>query len=278
MSGTGDEPGGTAAAAAPFVAIVEDDPAIAEGLALNLKLLGYRSEVIPDGESARARIRDERPDLVLLDITLPKQSGIWVLERLREAHDQVPVIVLSARQDEFDKVAALRLGADDYVTKPFALAELLARVDAVLRRSRLSGRSPAAAASPAPEITGEGAATAAAVPPAAPRADPDDAATGSLLRFGDLVIDLSSRTVARAGQPVKLTHLEFELLSFFCRHVRRVFSREELVREVWGLRQAGQARTVDNFVAQLRAKLEQDPDAPRHLLTVRGSGYRFAPE
>ena len=101
---------------------------------------------------------------------------------------------------------------------------------------------------------------------------------GSLLRFGDLVIDLSSRTVARGGQPVKLTHLEFELLSFFCRHVRRVFSREELVREVWGLRQGGQARTVDNFVAQLRAKLEEDPEQPRHLLTVRGSGYRFAPE
>jgi two-component system alkaline phosphatase synthesis response regulator PhoP len=275
MSGAADDPAGAGPApvAAPFVAIVEDDPAIAEGLALNLKLLGYRSEVIPDGESARARIRDQRPDLVLLDISLPKQSGIWVLERLREAHDQVPVIVLSARQDEFDKVAALRLGADDYVTKPFALAELLARVDAVLRRSRLSGRSP-----PAPAATPETTPEVAASPPVVPRADPDNAASASLLRFGDLVIDLSSRTVARAGQPVKLTHLEFELLSFFCRHVRRVFSREELVREVWGLRQGGQARTVDNFVAQLRAKLEPDPDAPRHLLTVRGSGYRFAPE
>ena len=275
MSGSGDElaaPAATSAAPAPFVAIVEDDPAIAEGLALNLKLLGYRSEVIPDGESARARIREGRPDLVLLDISLPKQSGIWVLERLREAHDQVPVIVLSARQDEFDKVAALRLGADDYVTKPFALAELLARVDAVLRRSRMSGRSPA------PAGLGPEAGVEAAAPAPPERAGAGDSAAGSVLRFGDLVIDLSSRTVARSGEPVKLTHLEFELLSFFCRHVRRVFSREELVREVWGLRQAGQARTVDNFVAQLRAKLEQDPEAPRHLLTVRGSGYRFAPE
>jgi two-component system alkaline phosphatase synthesis response regulator PhoP len=280
VSGAGEDPTGSAPPPAPFVAIVEDDPAIAEGLALNLKLLGYRSEVIPDGESARGRIRDGRPDLVLLDISLPKQSGIWVLERLREAHDQVPVIVLSARQDEFDKVAALRLGADDYVTKPFALAELLARVDAVLRRSRLSGRSQAplanSGAAPPPD---------AAAAPSAASSDRGGAgasdsldAAASVLRFGDLVIDLSSRTVERGGQPVKLTHLEFELLSFFCRHVRRVFSREELVREVWGLRQGGQARTVDNFVAQLRAKLEEDPEEPRHLLTVRGSGYRFAPE
>ena len=144
--------GGTGAGASdlppatrPFVIVVEDDPAIAEGLALNLKLLGYRAEVIADGETARARIGEGRPDLVLLDISLPKQSGIWVLERLREAQDHVPVIVLSARQDEFEKVAALRLGADDYVTKPFALAELLARVDAVLRRARLSGRAAAPA-------------------------------------------------------------------------------------------------------------------------------------
>jgi DNA-binding response OmpR family regulator len=278
VSGAGDEAPGTTANAsaapvvAPLVAIVEDDPAIAEGLALNLKLLGYRSEIIPDGDAARARIREGRPDLVLLDISLPKQTGIWVLERLREAHDQVPVIVLSARQDEFDKVAALRLGADDYVTKPFALAELLARVDAVLRRSRLSGRA-TGSGGPVADATGT------AASPAAPERVGADAAAGStVLRFGDLVVDLGSRTVARGGQPVKLTHLEFELLSFFCRHAHRVFSREELVREVWGLRQAGQARTVDNFVAQLRAKLEEDPEEPRHLITVRGSGYRFAPE
>jgi DNA-binding response OmpR family regulator len=254
-------------AARPFVIVVEDDPAIAEGLALNLKLLGYSAEVIADGESARERIAQERPDLVLLDISLPKHSGIWVLERLREAQDHVPVIVLSARQDEFEKVAALRLGADDYVTKPFALAELLARVDAVLRRARLSGRAVA------PEPRGDGA-TEAGVSGESPRAG---GATG-VLRFGELVVDLSSRTVMRGEQAVKLTHLEFELLSFFCRNSRRVFSREELLREVWGLRQGGQARTVDNFVAQLRAKLERDPDEPRHLLTVRGSGYRFAPE
>jgi two-component system, OmpR family, alkaline phosphatase synthesis response regulator PhoP len=143
-------------------------------------------------------------------------------------------------------VAALRLGADDYVTKPFALAELLARVAAVLRRA-----PPDREAAPAP------------APP-------------SSSRFGDVVVDLSARTVTKAGKPVKLTHLEFELLAFFCCNDERVFSREELLREVWGLRQATPARTVDNFVAQLRAKLEDDPDRPTYLLTVRGSGYRFA--
>jgi DNA-binding response OmpR family regulator len=232
---------------APLVVIVEDDPAIAEGLALNLKLQGYRTEVAGDGEAAAALVDSVRPDLVLLDISLPKRSGIWVLETTRGAGNQVPVIVLSARQDEFDKVAALQLGADDYVTKPFALAELLARVAAVLRRARQSAGPPAPAPAAAPE----------------------------LVRFGDVAIALSARTVTRGGKPVKLTHLEFELLSFLCRNENRVFSREELLREVWGLRQANPARTVDNFVAQLRAKVEADAEQPTHLLTVRGSGYRF---
>jgi two-component system alkaline phosphatase synthesis response regulator PhoP len=237
-----------------LVVIVEDDAAIAEGLALNLKLLGYRTETVGDAESALARIEESRPDLVLLDITLPGQSGLWVLEKLRGRQNQVPIIVLSARQDEFDKVAALGLGADDYITKPFALAELLARVAAVLRRARLndSGRGSTAADGPGPAVQSD-----------------------QVLRFGDITIDLAERTVSRAGSPVKLTHLEFELLSFLCSNSGRVHSREELLRQVWGFQQ-GQARTVDNFVAQLRAKLERDPDQPRHLLTVRGSGYRFS--
>jgi DNA-binding response OmpR family regulator len=246
----------------PLVAIVEDDAAIAEGLALNLKLQGYRTEVIGDGETARKRIETGAPDLVLLDISLPKQSGLWVLERLREAEDQVPVIVLSARQDEYDKVAALQLGADDYVTKPFALAELLARIVAVLRRARLASK-------PTEGVVD----TKSVDTPEPPVSD-----SGPILSFGDVVVDLDTRTVSRSGKSVRLTHLEFELLSFFCRSSRRVYSREHLLREVWGLRQAGQARTVDNFMAQLRSKLEVDPERPRHLLTVRGSGYRFVPD
>jgi DNA-binding response OmpR family regulator len=236
----------------PLVAVVEDDAAIAEGLALNLKIHGYRAAVAADGEAAVALIERDRPDLVLLDISLPKQSGIWVLETIRRRGDPIAVIVLSARQDEFEKVAALRLGADDYVTKPFALAELLARIAAVLRRAR----------------------------PGAPAAvdqlrAANQAAAPSPIRFGEVEIDLRARTVTREGQPIKLTHLEFELLTFFCRNEHRVFSRDELLRAVWGIRQGTPARTVDNFIAQLRAKLETDPDRPVHLLTVRGSGYRF---
>jgi two-component system alkaline phosphatase synthesis response regulator PhoP len=249
------------AGAAPLeglVTIVEDDAAIAEGLALNLRLQGFRTETVGDGELAYTRIVEGRPNLVLLDITLPKRSGLWVLERLREADNHVPVIVLSARQDEFDKVAALRLGADDYVTKPFALAELLARVAGLLRRARLPRSEPAAAA--ADEV--------------APAAPP----TSQTLRFGDVTVDLATRTVQRAGEAVALTHREFELLKFLCESGARVFSREELVLKVWGVRHGGQGRTVDNFVAQLRAKLELDPDHPKHLVTVRGSGYRFVPD
>ena len=241
----------SAAPKADAVMIVEDDPAIAEGLGLNLRLAGYRTEWIADGEAAGTRIAAAPPALVLLDISLPKRSGLEVLEELRANGNQVPVIVLSARQDEFDKVAALRVGADDYVTKPFALAELLARVAAVLRRVRQA-------------------------PPPAP-VEGSVASEPDLLRFGDVEIDLAARTVSRAGTPVKLTHLELELLAFFAQNPNRVFSREQLVRKVWGLRQVGPARTVDNFVAQLRAKLEVDPDRPIHFLTVRGSGYRFVP-
>ena len=232
-----------------LVAIVEDDAAIAEGVALNLRLQGFRSEIIGDGESAVRQIEANEPDLVLLDISLPVQSGLWVLEQLRGRHNQVPVIALSARHDEFDKVAALRMGADDYITKPFALAELLARVAAVLRRSRLHTRS-------ADDSRSAGAAA-------------------NVLRFGSVTVDVANRTVVRGAEPVQLTRLEFELLTFLCQRHDRVHTREELLRRVWGLQQ-GQARTVDNFVAQLRAKLESDPDRPRHLLTVRGAGYRFS--
>lgn len=243
-----------------LVTIVEDDAAIAEGLALNLKLEGYRTQVVGDGETALARIESGTSDLVLLDISLPSQSGLWVLEHVRAAGNLVPVIVLSARQDEYDKVAALKLGADDYVAKPFALAELLARIEAALRRARMAAHAPDERE--------------AKVEPGAAGSPSEERAS---CRFGDIAVDVQMRTVTRAGRPVNLTHLEFELLSFFCRSGGQVYSREHLLREVWGMRYSGQARTVDNFLAQLRAKLEADPEHPRYLLTVRGSGYRFDP-
>jgi DNA-binding response OmpR family regulator len=227
------------------ILVVEDDEAIATGLALNLKLAGYAPRVAEDGEIALELLAERQPALILLDINLPRKGGLEVLAELREAGNRVPVIVLSARQDEFDKVGALRLGADDYVTKPFALAELLARVDAVLRRA------------------GNGADI------ATPDADP-------IGQFGPCEVDFDRREVRNAGQEVKLTHLEFELLAFLLANPGRVFTRERLLREVWG-QNTGSPRTVDNFVGQLRSKLETDPESPQHLVTVRGSGYRFDP-
>ena len=226
------------------ILIVEDDEAIATGLVLNLRLAGHEPVSVCDGEEAHKAIQTDPPNLILLDINLPKQDGLSVLGELRRSGNQIPVIVLSAREGEYDKVAALRLGADDYVTKPFALAELLARVDAVLRRTQT-------------------------VPPTP--------ANGSVVSsFGDITVNLQTRRVTRKGSEIKLTHLEFELLAFFLSHPDHVFTREELLKAVWQTRN-GSPRTVDNFLGQLRAKLESDPEQPRNFVTVRGSGYRFDP-
>ena len=234
------------------ILIVEDDDAIATALSLNLRLAGHVATVARDGDEAVAIATDRDFDLVLLDINLPRRSGLQVLAALREADDLVPVIVLSARDAEEDKVAALRLGADDYVTKPFALAELLARIEAVLRRS--------------------GAMNDSQIMPAVIMPGP----VGDVLRFSDVIIDCVQRVVTRGGAPIKLTHLEFELLVFMVRHPQQVYSRTSLLNAVWG-QSAGTARTVDNFVGQLRKRLERDPETPVHFVTVRGSGYRFDP-
>ena len=228
------------------ILIVEDDEAIATGLALNLKLAGRATAIARDGAEALRLTDDEDFQLILLDINLPKKNGLEVLSALRASDNLVPVIVISAREGEYDKVAALRLGADDYVTKPFALAELLARIDAVLRRTHQ------AVATPVPMSHGD------------------------RLQFDDVSIDLAQRVVQRGGAEVKLTHLEFELLVFFLRHPSQVFSRQQLFNLVWG-QSAGSVRTVDNFVGQLRKRFEADPEQPKHFITVRGSGYRFDP-
>ncbi|MBS1119049.1 MAG: two component transcriptional regulator, winged helix family [Deltaproteobacteria bacterium] len=237
----------------PRILIVEDDDAIATGLALNLKLAGRATSIARDGDDALRQTEAEDFALILLDINLPKRNGLEVLSTLRASDNVVPVIVLSARDGEFDKVAALRLGADDYVTKPFALAELLARVDAVLRRTQASPVAPVA-------------------PPPVSGPTPGETQLG----FGDVSIDLGQRVVARAGEEVKLTHLEFELLVFLVRHPSQVFSRTQLFNLVWN-QSAGSVRTVDNFVGQLRKRFEDNPEQPRHFITVRGSGYRFDP-
>ena len=229
------------------ILIVEDDEAIATGLALNLKLASRATSIAADGDDALAQATAEDFALILLDINLPKRNGLEVLSALRAADNIVPVIVLSARDGEVDKVAALRLGADDYVTKPFALAELLARIDAVLRRTQPAAATP-----------------------------PVELPAGDQLAFADVTIDLAQRLVSRCNLDIKLTHLEFELLVFFVRHPSQVFPRAQLFKLVWG-QSVGSVRTVDNFVGQLRKRFEADPEQPRHFITVRGSGYRFDP-
>ena len=231
------------------ILIIEDNRNLSMGLKNNLECEGHETDLAGDGSIGLARVRTGLYDLVILDLMLPGIDGYRVLEGIREVDGSTPVIVLTARADEADKVKGLGLGADDYVTKPFALAELLARIDAVLRRSQ-----PVTPSEPAPE----------------------PAESGDVARFADVVVDNGQRTVTRGGEPVKLTHLEFELLLFFARHPYHVFNRNRLLGLVWG-QTAGSPRTVDNFVGQLRKRFEVDPERPRHFITVRGSGYRFDP-
>ncbi len=220
------------------ILVVEDDPSIALGLRINLEKEGYVVVTADDGERGLALARDESPDLIVLDVMLPKLNGFEVLDTLRREGRTMPIIVLSARSAEMDKVTGLELGAEDYVAKPFSLAELLARVRAALRRG----------------------ATHRGVP---------------TLSFGDFTIDPSARQVRRAGEVVEMTATEFDILLCLVRARGRVLSRETIVREVWGPNHHGTPRTVDNFMQQLRAKIEADPHAPRYLHTVRGVGYRF---
>ncbi len=224
------------------VLVVEDDESITMGLEMNLVAEGYRVLIAHDGEEGLARAREPGVDLVILDVMLPRLNGFEVLRALRAQSVEVPVLMLSARGAEMDKVMGLELGAEDYVTKPFGLAELLARVRAVLRRDA-RGR------------------------PA--RAEPTLA--------GDLSIDPGTREVRRDGKPVELTATEFDVLYCLVEARGRVLTREQIQTAVWGPGHHGTTRTIDNFLLQLRAKLEGDPVAPRHLMTVRGVGYRFVP-
>jgi two-component system alkaline phosphatase synthesis response regulator PhoP len=223
------------------VLIVEDDRSLREGLAMNLKASGYGVITAADGNEGLRAAFDQAPDLILLDIMLPGQSGLEILAELRKQQVQTPVLILSARDQLPHKLEGFGLGADDYVTKPFDLRELLARIDAALRRKRLQARDQ-------------------------PR-----------LEFADVVIDFQARTVVRDGKDVATTPREFDLLALLVRNPRKAFSREQILREVWGFEYEGTTRTVDNFVVSLRQKLEDDPQNPRYLVTVRTVGYRFDP-
>jgi DNA-binding response OmpR family regulator len=222
----------------PRILIVDDEPAIVRGLEDNLRFEGYQTLTATSGQEGLARALGEAPDLVLLDVMMPTVSGWDVCRELRQRGVDVPVIMLTARGEEVDRVRGLELGADDYVTKPFSLRELLARVRAVLRR-------------PGPRRTFE------------------------VLAFGDVRVHVRARRVTRGGRPLSLTRKEFELLVYFLQHQGEIVTRDRLLDEVWGYERFPTTRTVDTHVLRLRRKLEVDADRPRFIETVHGQGYRF---
>ena len=232
------------------ILIVDDEPAVIGYLSLTLSKAGFEVVTAADGEAALEAFGAQSPDLVILDVNLPKLNGLEVCRRLRQT-SQVPIMILTVMGEELDKVLGLESGADDYLTKPFGVWELLARVKAVLRRSRMGRVS-----EPSERY-------------------PDAAAPASILKAGELEVDLISRRVTRKGTPVALKPKEFDLLAFLAARPGEVFSRGELARRVWGYEDAIDTRTVIVHIRWLRQKLEADPSSPRLIETVRGRGYRF---
>ena len=222
------------------VLVVDDEPTIREIVVKYLRRDGFRTLEAADGNHAYELVKAERPDLVVLDLMLPGTDGLELCRWIRE-RSNLPVIMLTARGEESDRIVGLELGADDYVTKPFSPRELAARVRTVLRRAEL------------------------------------DVVPDERLSFDGLVIDSSSRDVTRNDEPLRLTAREFDLLWFMASHPRRVFSRENLMRRVWGYASAVDTGTVTVHMRRLREKIEDDPSRPRYLETVWGVGYRFSP-
>jgi DNA-binding response OmpR family regulator len=223
------------------ILVIEDDDSIREGLLLNLRVEGYRVLSAADASGGLELARESTPDLILLDLMLPDGSGLDLLSTLRREEHEMQVLILTARGLDSDKVRGLKLGADDYITKPFAIAELLARIDSSLRRERTRRQRSAR----------------------------------DRITFGVVSIDRASRTVLLRGEPQRLTSREYELLLHLALHPDRVYSREQLLAAVWGDDYQGTTRTVDNFISNLRTKLELDPSRPAHIRTVHGVGYKF---
>jgi DNA-binding response OmpR family regulator len=223
------------------ILLVEDDPSILRGLELNLGLDGYLVRTASDGATGLQLALDWKPDLLVLDIMLPAMNGYEVCREIRRRGSHVPILILSAKGTEMDRVQGLDLGADDYVTKPFGLQELLARIKALLRRSKPVGEK------------GE---------------------KGRVLTFGNVQADFTAGEVRRDGQPVEMTVRELQLLDYLMSREGRVVTRQMILDAVWGENYFGTERTVDNFITRLRQKLDH-PDEPVHFLTVRGMGYRF---
>jgi two-component system, OmpR family, alkaline phosphatase synthesis response regulator PhoP len=229
------------------ILILEDNETLALGLRTSLEVEGYKVECVTDGNEGLAWLSQNNPDLIVLDLMLPGLNGFEVLRRYRAHGGAAAVLILSARDQEVDKVQGFRIGADDYVVKPIGVLEFLARVEAIIRR----------------------------LAPAARGSAGDIAARVSLHRFSDVVVDLKTRTVLRGGKQVDLSPMEFDFLSFLIESGGGIVSRETLMRQVWRYSLGVTSRTVDQHVARLRNKLEPDPAQPRHLITVRKAGYRF---
>jgi DNA-binding response OmpR family regulator len=221
------------------ILIVEDEPNMVAGLRDNFEFEGYQVISAPDGVAGLERALSEAPDLVILDVMMPRMSGLDVCKQLKTKKPAIPIIMLTARGQEVDKVVGLELGADDYITKPFSIRELLARVKAVLRRAGIT-----------------------------PRAT-------EKYSFGDVEVNLRSCRVSKRGKEMDFSSKEFELLKFFLHHPGETLSRDRLLEEVWGYAHFPTTRTVDAHIVRLRQKVEPKPDEPRFILTVHGTGYKF---
>ena len=221
------------------ILIIEDEPAMVAGLRDNFEYEGYDVISADDGVSGLERVLAEDPDLIVLDVMMPRMSGLEVCKQVKARRPSIPIIMLTARGQEIDKVLGLELGADDYVTKPFSIRELMARIRAVLRR----------------------------VPPQTPLPD--------VYRFGDVEVNVRGNQVRRAGSAVELSAKEFALLAYFISHPGETLSRDRLLDAVWGYQNYPNTRTVDTHIVHLRHKVEPDPEQPRFILTVHGTGYKF---
>jgi len=230
------------------ILIVEDNETLALGLRTSLEVEGYKVAAVSDGAQALDWLEGNSPDLIVLDLMLPNVNGFEVLRRYRAEGGAAAVLILSARDQEVDKVQGFRIGADDYVVKPVGVLEFLARVEAIMRRTSPNGKAGAGA---------------------------DSNGRNSRHQFSDVVVDLRTRTVIRGGKPIDLSPMEFDFLAFLVESGGDIVSRETLMRQVWRYSNGVTSRTVDQHVARLRNKLEPDPAQPRHLLTVRKAGYRF---
>jgi DNA-binding response OmpR family regulator len=239
-------PGSTDVATDRSILIIEDNETLALGLRTSLEVEGYKVECITDGNDGLSWLEQHDPDLIVLDLMLPGLNGFEVLRRYRARGGAAAVLILSARDQEVDKVQGFRIGADEYVVKPVGVLEFLARVEAILRRLA-----------------------------SASRGSSDGSARMPHHCFSDVIVDLRTRTVTRGGKTVELSPMEFDFLAFLIDSGGDIVSRETLMRQVWRYSLGVTSRTVDQHVARLRNKLEPDPAQPRHLITVRKAGYRF---